>query len=150
MRVLLDTNIVLRYIQLDAEEHSAIETAIDTLLEQGAELCLVPQVMYEYWSAATRPYGAKNGLSMTSEETASAVAELTATFKLLPDTPQLYDHWLYLVVAHQVMGKQVHDTRLVAAMKVHDLDALLTYNAGDFKRFDIRVLSPNTMNSETP
>jgi predicted nucleic acid-binding protein len=34
-----------------------------------------------------------------------------------------------------VIGKQAHDARLVAAMKVHDLRHLLTFNDTDFKRF---------------
>lgn len=145
MRVLLDTNIILRYIQLDSEEHQEAEAAIDKLLERGDELFLVPQVIYEYWSAATRPYGTPNGLSMTSEETAKAVAEITRMFRVLPDNAQIYDRWLYLVIAHQVMGKQVHDTRLVAAAKVHDLDAILTYNSEDFKRFDLYIMNPKTL-----
>ena len=37
---------------------------------------------------------------------------------------------------------QVHDTRLVAAMKVHGLSHILTFNVKDFKRFvDITVIS---------
>jgi hypothetical protein len=40
-----------------------------------------------------------------------------------------------LVVAHGVMGAQVHDARLVAFMLAHGLTHVLTLNAADFARY---------------
>jgi hypothetical protein len=41
------------------------------------------------------------------------------------------------------MGVEVHDARLVAAMLVHAIPNLLTFNLADFKRFkQVRVVSP--------
>jgi len=38
---------------------------------------------------------------------------------------------------------KVHDAKIVAAMKAHDIDNLLTYNTSDFKRYDgIGAISP--------
>jgi hypothetical protein len=34
------------------------------------------------------------------------------------------------------MGKQAHDTRLVAAMIVHQITHLISFNTTDFKRFN--------------
>jgi len=39
------------------------------------------------------------------------------------------------VFASGVMGKNAHDTRLVAAMLRHDIKSILTFNSADFKRF---------------
>ncbi|MBW4439856.1 MAG: hypothetical protein KME10_01205 [Plectolyngbya sp. WJT66-NPBG17] len=48
-----------------------------------------------------------------------------------------------LVTKYQVRGKQAHDTRLVAAMIVHQIAHLLTFNTADFKRFsEIRAIDP--------
>lgn len=141
MRVLADTNVVLRYVHEDAEQHAEVEAAIDRLMERGDELVLVPQVMYEYWVVATRPYGS-NGLSYTTEEASAALRLLTHAFSLLPDPPDLFTTWLSLVVNHQVYGKQAHDARLAAAVLANQLDALLTLNAPDFKRFGLTVLTP--------
>lgn len=142
MRVLADTNIVLRYVQQDAEQHAEVEAAIDRLMGRGDELVLVPQVMYEYWVVATRPYGTANGLSYTTEEASTALRLLSGAFALLPDPPELFITWLNLVVTHQVSGRQAHDARLAAAALAHNLDALLTLNAPDFKRFGLTVLTP--------
>jgi predicted nucleic acid-binding protein len=40
-----------------------------------------------------------------------------------------------LVRQHDVMGKSAHDARLVAAMRRHDLQHLLTFNVTDFQRY---------------
>ena len=54
-----------------------------------------------------------------------------------------------LVVNHQVVGKQAHDTRLVAAMLAHGLTDLLTFDVRDFKRFtEITVVNPQDIEEE--
>ena len=42
---------------------------------------------------------------------------------------------------HAVSGKNVHDARMVAAMVVHGVESILTFNTQDFLRYgEIRVL----------
>ena len=53
----------------------------------------------------------------------------------LPDTPAVHAEWRRLLVAHSVVGVQVHDTRLVAAMNIYGVTHLLTFNGADFARF---------------
>ena len=48
------------------------------------------------------------------------------------------------VAQHSVRGAKVHDTRLVAAMNVHSVRSLLTFNSDDFVRFGIEVLHPTS------
>ncbi len=44
---------------------------------------------------------------------------------------------------HSVSGVQVHDAKIVASMKAHDIENLLTFNAKDFKRYpDIKTFEP--------
>ena len=44
---------------------------------------------------------------------------------------------------YSARGKQAHDTRLVAAMRVHGLTHLLTFNARNFNRYEeITVVDP--------
>lgn len=38
-------------------------------------------------------------------------------------------------MTHGVSGKKSHDARLVAAMRVHKLTHVLTFNVDDFQRF---------------
>jgi hypothetical protein len=41
-----------------------------------------------------------------------------------------------------VLGVQVHDARLAAAMYVHHVSHILTLNVADFNRFTVSVVSP--------
>ena len=78
--------------------------------------------------------------------TSNAVAELErikAMFVLLPDTPAIYPAWERLVIKHQVSGKPAHDARLVAAMQVHGITAILTFDKTGFARYPgIEVVHP--------
>jgi predicted nucleic acid-binding protein len=115
--------------------------AIGRLLSRGDELMLAPQVLMEFWAAATRPVDV-NGYGWTSKEAEAKVAELQRQFPLLPETPAVFGEWLRLVSIHEVHGKQAHDVRLVALMNTHGVPNLLTFNTGDFKRYDIAAVSP--------
>src|SRR5437762_11143764 len=77
------------------------------------------------------------------------VIRLKSLFGILPDTPQVLINWEMLVVNHQVVGKQAHDTRLVAAMLAHGLTHLLTFDVRDFKRStEITVVNPQDIEEE--
>jgi predicted nucleic acid-binding protein len=60
------------------------------------------------------------------------------------DSDATHQEWRRIVVAAGVSGIQVHDARMVAAMRVHGIANLLTLNAKDFRRYTgITVLSPD-------
>jgi hypothetical protein len=64
MRVLLDTNIIIRAAQPNQPTWSEINQALTALVTLGCTLCVVPQNIYEFWVVATRPL-AQNGFGMT-------------------------------------------------------------------------------------
>ncbi len=66
MRILLDTNIIVRLSEANQPSAHDSRRAVALLPEQGYECCLVPQVIYEYWSVATRPLE-NNGLGLTPD-----------------------------------------------------------------------------------
>jgi predicted nucleic acid-binding protein len=56
------------------------------------------------------------------------------------------DEWERLVKVHRVSGKNTHDARLVAVMKVHGIASILTFNVQDFTRYEgIAVVNPDTL-----
>lgn len=62
----------------------------------------------------------------------------------LAEDDAIYTEWRKLVSSYGVSGKTSHDARLVAAMKVHGVTHVLTFNVEDFRRFEgIQVLHPN-------
>jgi hypothetical protein len=65
-------------------------------------------------------------------------------YELLSDTPAVFAQWALLVNTYTSEGRQNHDARIVAAMIVHEVPMILTFNDGDFRRYtEIEVLSPN-------
>jgi predicted nucleic acid-binding protein len=64
----------------------------------------------------------------------------------LPDSDAVYPEWRRIVTAHGVCGKTTHDARLVAAMVVHGVKHILTFNVDDFARYTgIEVLHPGKL-----
>lgn len=143
MDVLLDTNILTRCAQPAHPHHPLAHAAIAALVTAGHRLCLVPQVLYEYFVVCTRPQQQNGGLGMSNADGVAEVKRLQSLFALLPDPPDLYPVWLRLIQQHAVVGKRAHDTRLVAAMTAAQIPAILTFNASDFRPFPgITVLEP--------
>jgi predicted nucleic acid-binding protein len=151
MKIFVDTNVLGRLLEVGHPQHLSAANAVATLRRQGDELSVVPQILYELWVVSTRPL-AVNGLGLTPNQAAAELARVQALFSLLPDTSAIFSEWQSLVVAHQVSGKNAHDTRLVAAMLVHGVTHLLTFNSVHFSRFPITVLDPAavTMPPATP
>jgi predicted nucleic acid-binding protein len=145
MSYLVDTNVLLRSVQNSHPMQSEAVRAINLLLRNPETVSVVSQTLIEFWAVATRPQ-INNGLGLSVVETAQQIAYFKSIFTLLPDTGGIFEEWERLVAQHQVLGKQAHDARLVAAMRVHNLTHLLTFNTADFKRFSfITAVSPQAI-----
>src|SRR3989442_13011795 len=142
MSFLVDTNVLLRSIQQTHPMHVDAERATTLLIIQGQPVSIIAQNLVEFWAVATRP-AVNNGLALSIDETARHVDMFKRVFTLLADNPDIFLEWERLVDQHKVIGRQVHDARLVAAMKVHKVTHLLTFNTDDFKRYDgITIVDP--------
>ena len=140
--MLIDTSTLLRTFQPKHSQHETATRALELLPRHGRELHIVPQNLVELWVVATRPAD-QNGLGLTPSATAAELKRIKGMFPLLPETPMLYQTWESLVIEHNVSGKPAHDARLVAAMKVHGLTAILTFDRTGFTRYPaIEVVHP--------
>ena len=142
MRVLADSNILVITANPASPFYPETTKALVRLRQRGHRLCMLAQNLYEFWAVATRPI-ANNGLGLSTAQAHSELRRLKGFFQLLPDTPAILAEWERLVVQHAVSGKHAHDTRIAAALIVHGVTQLLTYNVRDFKRFaGITALEP--------
>ena len=145
MKVLVDTNILLRLSATQAPEHADVVRAVSALLARGDEPMIAAQVLIEFWVVATRPVSV-NGFGWTVVQTHAAILGFQAQFALLEDTPAVLTRWMALVVANGVQGKRAHDARLAATMLAHGVGTLLTLNPKDFDDFHgIAVLHPRDL-----
>jgi len=142
MAVLCDTNVLLRSVQRHHPHYPAASATIERLIRANREPVIFLQNLVEFWNVATRPLE-NNGLGYSIERTDEELSRLTESLTVLPDHARTSQLWRSLVVEHRVRGVQVHDARLVAGMKAHGIDEIVTYNRDDFSRYrDISVLLP--------
>lgn len=145
MSYLVDSNVLLRLAEPSHPMCSPAQEALIYLRNLSEDLCILPQNLMEFWVVVTRPR-ASNGLGMEVDTATQELLKLKRLFILLPDTAEIFSVWEKLVTQHRVMGKPAHDARLVAAMKVHGVAQLLTFNTDDFKRYaDIRAVDPRAV-----
>lgn len=143
--MLIDTSTLLRTLQPEHPQRETARNAIKTLAARGRELNLVPQNLMELWVVATRP-AAQNGLGFSIAEATTELVRLKGMFLVLPETPAIYPAWESLVVQYRVAGKAAHDARLVAAIQVHGLTGILTFDKAGFSRYaGIEVVHPNDL-----
>lgn len=140
-RILVDTNMVLRFVDEKDPRHALVSDALMAVFARGDHICIVSQVVYEFWAVATRP-SEVNGLGWSPQVVRTIFERLLELFLLVPDPEQLFSTWLDLVTTYGVSGKPTHDARLAAAARAHAFDALLTLNPDHFKRFGVQVLTP--------
>jgi predicted nucleic acid-binding protein len=146
---LVDTNILLRLVQPDSPEYGKIRQCTDHLWARGAELFYTSQNLAEFWNVCTRP-AERNGFGFSIAETDERAALIESKFSFAVDNEATHHEWRKIVVRANVSGVQVHDARLVAAMRVHGISNLLTLNVRDFLRFSgMVVLSPEDVLTST-
>ena len=72
---------------------------------------------------------------MSIEEVRNELSRLEEFFSVLRESAEVYSEWKRLVAEHKVQGVKVHDARIVAAMNVHGINRIVTFNADDFRRY---------------
>ena len=146
MAILVDTNILLRSVQTHHPHYDMVEQAFSVLRTNNETLHVTIQNFIEFRAVATRPVGSENGLGTTIETAIQEVAALKDLFPLLPEPSSLFEEWERLVTTYRVSGKNTHDARLVAAMKLNGISKILTFNVQDFARYqDVEPIHPQAL-----
>ena len=141
MRVFVDTNVLLRYVNPDDPAHPVIVAALDRLLFGGHEIGFTPQVCREFWNVATRPRSA-NGFGLEPELVNQLVTDISKTLDFWDDEPGIAMEWRKIVVELKVKGVQVHDANHAAAALWHGATHVLTLDQDDFDRYSQFGLIP--------
>jgi predicted nucleic acid-binding protein len=149
MGYLVDTSILGRLAnRLDAKYVTAVR-ATRRLHRRGESLRTAPQNLIEFRATATRPLAA-NGLGLSAAETEAKAARFEVYFPVVAETPDIYPAWKAIVQGVGIIGKQVHDARLVAICHVNNITHLLTFNVRHFARMaalgpGLTVVDPATV-----
>lgn len=145
MKVLVDTNILLRQAVKSDPQYVLVTDALVSARAREWNLCVANQNFMEFWAVATRPLDV-NGLGLTTDRMAIYLLGLRDTFSVLSDPPDLFERWLGLCLRYDVKGKPSHDARMVAVMLAHGIRHILTLNPRDFVRYtDVTCLAPGDL-----
>jgi predicted nucleic acid-binding protein len=148
MDVLVDTNVLIRRIHRRDSKHRLAYRSLSRLVADGKRLCVTSQNLIEAWTVCTRPV-ANNGLGLDTALTDRILARVERSVTRLPDSDNVFREWRRLVVLNAVVGKKTHDAHLVAAMNVHGITEVLTFNTDDFARFSgIVAIHPKSLAPE--
>jgi len=127
----LDTNVLLAATDRSRSEHGDCVALLDKAAPAGCHLACTPQIIREYLVVATRPVAA-NGLGLGVADTLANVRQTSSRVTFLEESREVARRLLELVGEHALAGKQIHDANIVASMKVHGVETLVTSNTGDF------------------
>ncbi|HEX6960567.1 MAG TPA: PIN domain-containing protein [Lacipirellula sp.] len=148
MRYLIDTGILLRLVDKQDPQHALVQTAFETLGNRRDDLYLTTQNMAELWNVATRPI-ANNGLGLTPAAISQSFQQAIEPFcNVITETDTLPTEFRRMLLQYGVVGKQVHDARLVAMMLVWQVESILTLNDRDFRRYapeGIAIVTPASL-----
>ena len=101
----LDTGLLTRLAQKDHRDHTAVAELILDLHARKESLVLVPQNIFEFWTVATRPRTAAEGLGLSTAQVRQQVERFLVMFPLhFCDDQQLYAEWMRLVEQHNCQG----------------------------------------------
>lgn len=128
---MVDTSVLARLANTADPFHAVAAWAVLELHRTGEVLHLTAQNLVEFRNLATRPR-AVNGLGLSAVDAEAKAAVFEGTFPLLAETPDIYPAWKALVGALGVIGKRVHDARLIAVCHVHAVTHVLTFNVSHF------------------
>lgn len=133
-KVFLDTNILLRTILTQMNQHDEVDALVKRTISEGAELWISGQVIREFIVQATHPRTLAEPLRI--EQVVREIEAMRPLFQIADETTAVRDKLLELLQQYPTQGKQVHDANIVATMIAYEIDTLLTLNVDDLKRFE--------------
>lgn len=132
--VFVDTNVWVARIIEDHVFYERANNVLNSLVEKENLLCISGQVIRELISVCTVSRFLSRPLNW-GELQQELDAILIQTMILIENETSIR-MLIDLGSRYQVQGKQIHDANIVATMLTHGINRLVTFNPGDFKRFD--------------
>jgi len=153
MPYLLDSGILLRLTDQRDAKHDEVQSSVRNLIGRGEDLLITTQNVAEFCSVATRPQ-VNNGLGLAPNEALQLLQqEIEPICSIIAELDSTYGELKHLIAKYAVVGKQVHDARLVALMISWQIENILTLNDRDFRRYQpegITIVTPASLVTPGP
>ena len=136
-RIFIDTNILLYANFTSSPFHSAALSKLQELISKNDDLWLNRQSFREYWVGKSKAMHAAMAFNPT--EIRNDIYQFQQIFQIADETDTITQKLLELAFKYHVVGKQIHDTNIVATMFVNNIPNILTHNISDFNRFSSEI-----------
>ena len=140
---LLDTNVLVYAVDVEAPHHYFSKALLDKAGETGSGLCVAPQNFAEFLAIVTDPRRVQQPLANgTAVETVRGFAALPG-LTILPVPVDILRRFLGLAERYAITRQRVFDAYLVATMLGNGVRRIHTFNESDFAPFaEIEVIVP--------
>jgi toxin-antitoxin system PIN domain toxin len=139
--ILLDANVLVYAINVDAPQHPASRRAVDAAIAGSIPLVLVLQVLLEFYAVVTNPRRVAHPLP--PDVARQQLVAFAAALPVLDVRPAALTELDTLIQAHHPIGGRVFDLFLTAQMRCHRIATICTYNLADFAAFPgIEAITP--------
>jgi len=138
---IVDTNVLIYALDTVAPQHAAARTLLEAARAEVAILYVTPQILCEFYSVMTNPR--RVARPRTADEAMTVLSDMLTFLHVLPVPASTMDRLLDLLRRHPVIGSDVFDLHIIAAMQANSIDRIYTFNIADFKAFpELSVVTP--------
>lgn len=135
--VFVDTNVLVFASLEHLPEHVFAVEEISTLIRQGTEIWVSPQVLREFIAVLTKPNMYSN--PPPRDVVLSQARLMAQKFNVATEDASSIAQLTKLLNVSQHKGRGVHDCNIVATMFANGLDTILTDNQRNFSDFRPRL-----------
>ena len=139
----LDTNILIYAYYPESPQHQSSYHLLNEAQDEGARLCISPQILAEFYSVVTNPRRVDPALEPEAAiEKIGELKELVGlTILSLP--VDVVDRWIVLLRQHPARGQKIFDLQIVATMLGNGVKKIYTFNVKDFEHFSgLEIVEP--------
>jgi len=135
--------VLVEAVLADAERHVPARRLLERLAEGELRLCVVPQVLVEFYAVITD--ARRVSVPLTPAEALNAIRRFLGIpgMTLLPVPGDVVPRWMGLAERHPVARGDVFDLQIVAMMQGNGVNRIYTFNRKHFDLFaGVEVLAP--------
>lgn len=145
--ILVDTNVLVYAINVDAPQHHASYALIETVRNKQIKAMLVPQILLEFFAVITDHRRVEKPLdSVTAWH---EIEKFLAIFQISDPGALALEHLGKLLGETSVRGSDIFDAWLVAQMQAYGISTICTYNTSDLSKFPVTAQTPEQVLGST-
>ena len=143
MRILLDSNVLVYAYDRLSVNHVEAKSLVDKALSKELEVCLCPQVLWEFFAVITNPRRASSPMGVgDASDLCLDLWECSEVEKITPSS-SVCSMVFQLAKERNLSAAEIFDCVLAATAKENGVDCIYTENVRDFRSYGfLKVMNP--------